>query len=449
MARTPLLATLAAVLLIASVPGSAHPGETDATHLCPDVATLYAHVHGSGDDRYFWMDTQEDSPHADTGSPYSGGSEGGAYTLTLEPALAHAVLLNQSERVVVVVHGQAQTSSAVFPGPVQDVFDAIGGVEQVPGPVKDAIEDIRDDEVQNVGSGDATIRATLRAGPIIIGSGQASAEVTHTPPSTLERAPFDVEVAFEPRIAMVEPSFGNVTLTLERLEPLAWDIGTVRPMEPPADPGPETVAAALQGPAGQTRVDLPILDHATGPLCPEWDLAPLEASSDAPKQESRAPGQFFEFSVSVTNPERLAQNVTLGFADVDRALEGTFHNANAGDVIVVEAYESRMFNARVTVADGATPGTASINVTATGDNLSFGRVITVTVVEPEPQPDPSDDSPSEDGQNASVPADEPPAGDAENGTGLEAEAGGRSPAFAVMAAVGALALAAGFKSRRR
>lgn len=455
--RIPILCLAGLLFFLPIV--AAHGGEADAAPVCPDLAILYGHVHDDEvEGRYFWLDTDSESEHAEASAYWAppAASDNRTFVLAIEPNVTAPTALSNQSTIQIVLSGRAESSTGpLLPGPVQGVLDTLLGNENVPGAVKQIIRDNRHAQFHNVGSSDVTLRATLRAGDTVVGQAEATG-VNPTPDDTLaelpspsdhneaapdpprespadappvhppgqERAPFRASFEFPPVVSML-PAGLPVTLTVERLEPFAWDL-------------------RLEGDDG-LRVDLPVVDHRFGPVCPDWDLPDVTVTSTAPAEADRAPGGVLDFRVVVNNSARLPTEVAFSFAQGGHGVvAGSIQGIGAKGNASLGPYEERHFHGRYTVAEYAPERPFDVVLVVEHDNGTVRHTTTVHVVEPPEEAGPSKGPgpDQEDDATTFEASDAPQSGPGHVADLDPAEDGGSAPAAGVVAALLAALLAA-------
>ncbi len=456
------------LLPLAPVAGG-HAGQTVADHPCPDLSTVWGHGHAAaGDDVFLWLDTHEETVHGSTGGAYWSAPAGDnrTFPLLLDPPVAFPTALDPNGTIRIDVAGRAESATGpVLPGPVQTVIDVVLGTDQVPAEAKEILRSLRYTGLQNVGPADVTLQADLVSGGTVVATGQATGVNTQpdgalaVPPSpssvneTLpdlprdspidpppvhtpgDRATFQATFELTPTLAMLPPG-EPVFLSLTRAEPLAWDL--------------------LLGGEDGLSMDLPIVDHPFGPLCPDWVVPPLNATVDAPSKATAAPGDAVTFTISLENPARIAQDVRFTFSGGDYGVvRGVVEDAVDG-LVTVDAYEEKVVSGSYQVAENAVEATYRLTLQFTDNNTTIGHVTEVVVAhpvsEPSPSPTPSPSpslAPSGEGEGAGGASSEGQAGPAAAERFDAGDAGGDSPAAGVLAAAAAVAIGFAAAWRRR
>lgn len=447
-----------ALLTVSLLPAvGAHAGHVEATHPCPDVATLWGHGHDADGDRFFWLDTHKESVHGPPGAAYwapPAEADNRTFSLLLDPPLRFPTALDENGTIRIDVVGRAESATGpLLPGPIQAVVDFLLGTDEVPAEVKDALRTIRYEGAQDVGPADVTLEAKLHVGGFVVASGQASGVNTQpddtlgVPPSPSsvngslpdaprdfpvdappvhppgERAPFRAVFDMASTTAMWRPDM-PVWLTITRSEPFAWDL--------------------LLGGDDGLRMDLPIVDHPFGPLCPDWVLPAVNVTVAAPAKTTAAPGGVVNVTVGLENPARIERTVRFAFAGGDYGVvRGVVDGAEDG-AVTVRPYEHRAVSVQYRVADHAVEATHRITMHVSHDNTTLAFPADVVVTRPDEVP--SAPAPPDGDGHASVPA-----GDGATPPLVEkfdaADEGGDSPGPGALLV--AAAVAAGFAAMRR
>lgn len=437
----------------------AHAGQVEAAHPCPDVSTLWGHGHDAGGERFFWLDTHEESVHGPAGTAYwapPADADNRTFSLLLDPPLRFPTALDEEGTIRIDVVGRAESATGpVLPSPVQAVFGILLGTNEVPAEVKDALRAIRYEGAQNVGPADVTLEANLHVGGSVVATGQASGVNTQpddtlgVPPSPSsvngslpdaprdfpvdpppvhpsgDRAPFRATFDMTSTATMWGPD-KPIWLTITRSEPFAWDL--------------------LLGGEDGLRIDLPIVDHPFGPLCPDWVVPPVNVTVAAPAKVTAAPGGVVNVPVGLENPARVERTVRFAFAGGDYGVvRGVVDGAEDGTV-AVRPYEHRAVSVEYRVAGHAVEDTHRITMHVSHDNTTLAFPTHVVVVRPDEVP--GAPAPPDGGGHASAsPGDDatPPLVE----TFDAADDGGASPGPAVLLVATALAVAFAAVRHRR